>query len=288
MRSAVFPKPAPRVCYNSRVLRLRIITGVIGIPLLVFSVAGGEPLFTIFLALISAGCTIELCQLAPGFRARDPLFIMAITWAVLLSVRHHFPPQLGHGGLITLFLILSLALLLPIDGKRRSFVDWAWATGGALYIGWLMGHWASLYLLPSGMILVLFAMFTTFGYDTGAFFTGRSLGRHKLAPSLSASKTWEGVAGGLVSALAIAALLHLVYSSYAGSFPLPMGITLLAGAIIAVAAQVGDLVESALKRSSHVKDAGSILPGHGGLLDRFDSLLFTGPVLFFFVLWVVG
>ncbi|MBN1855844.1 MAG: phosphatidate cytidylyltransferase [Dehalococcoidia bacterium] len=269
-------------------LRLRIITSAVGVPLLILSVVGGEPLFTIFLALIAAGCAIELCQLAPGFKAGHPLFILAVAWALLLSVRHHFGPNLSHDAIITIPLIMSLLFLLLVDGNRRSFVDWSWATGGALYVGWLIGHWGSIYTLPSGMILVLFTMFTTFAYDTGAFFSGRALGRHKLAPTLSASKTWEGVAGGFVSALAVAAIMRAVCASILGDFPLSLGLTLIAGGLIAVAAQVGDLVESAIKRSSKVKDAGSILPGHGGLLDRFDSLLFTGPALYFFIIWVVA
>jgi len=284
----VLPKRTPSVCYNSRVLRLRVITGVVGVPLLFLSVVGGEPLFSIFLAVVTAGCVFEICQLAPGFRKGDPLFVLAIVWGVLLSLRHHFGIQVGHDALITIPLMLSLLFLLPLDGRRRSFVDWAWATGGALYVGWLMGHWASIYMLPSGMMLVLFTMFTTFAYDTGAFFSGRSLGRHKLAPSLSAGKTWEGVVGGLISAMVMAVLLRAVFASLFGPFPLSIGLALAAGVIIAVAAQTGDLVESAMKRSSQVKDAGTILPGHGGILDRFDSLLFTIATMYYFLFWVLG
>ncbi len=167
-------------------------------------------------------------------------------------------------------------------------MDWAWATAGAFYAGWLLGLWDGLYLLPSGMSLVLFAMFTTFAYDTGAFFTGRAFGRHKLAPSISAGKTWEGVAGGTASAVVAAFIIRWATISALGSFPLSPALVLGAAALIVVAAQTGDLVASAIKRSGSVKDAGTLLPGHGGMLDRFDSLLFTGAAIYYYTLWVVA
>ena len=155
-------------------------------------------------------------------------------------------------------------------------------------MGWLLGLWGGLYLLPSGKSLVLFAMLTTFAYDTGAFFTGRAFGRHRLAPSTSAGKTYEGVAGGIASALVVALIIRLVAINAVGSFPLSPALALGAAALIAVAAQTGDLVESAIKRSAHVKDSGTVLPGHGGMLDRFDSLLFTGAALYYYWLWVAA
>ena len=150
----------------------------------------------------------------------------------------------------------------------------------------LLGHWGGLYLLSGGVALTFFGVFTTFFYDTFAFFTGRALGRHKVAPSLSAGKTWEGVCGGLAMAVVGGLLIRVVFLRVSGAFPFSVPVTVLGALCVAVAAQLGDLVESALKRSVGVKDAGGILPGHGGMLDRFDSLLFVGPVLYYFALWV--
>ncbi len=269
-------------------LRLRFLTGAIGLSLVLLSILSGRPLFTVFVAVVAAACAVEVCRLAPGLHTRDPLLIVAVAWAVLLAVRHQFGYDFGHGLVITGPLVISLIMLLPVDGRRRSFVDWSWATAGAFYVGWLLGLWDGLYLLPSGRSLVLFAMFTTFAYDTGAFFTGRAFGRHKLAPSISAGKTWEGVAGGTASAVVVALMIRWATISALGSFPLSPALVLGAAALIAVAAQTGDLVASAMKRSGSVKDAGTLLPGHGGMLDRFDSLLFTGAAIYYYTLWVVA
>ena len=269
-------------------LRLRFLTGAIGLSLVLFSILSGRPFFTIFVAVVAAACAVEVCRLAPGLHPRDPLFILAVAWTVLLAVRHQFGYDFGHGLIVTGPLVISLIMLLPVHGGRRTFVDWAWATAGAFYVGWLLGLWDGLYLLPSGMSLVLFAMFTTFAYDTGAFFTGRAFGRHKLAPSISAGKTWEGVAGGTASALVVALAIRWLTISALGAFPLSPALVLGGAALIALAAQTGDLVASAVKRSGNVKDAGTVLPGHGGMLDRFDSLLFTGAAIYYYTLWVIA
>jgi len=269
------------------VLRLRVLTAIIGLPLVVASILLGNRFFALFLAVVAAACTIELCRLVPGLPRRDPLAIVAIGWAALLAIRSLFVESvLLSTALVSAPLVVTLLLLLAPWETRRTFTEWAWAVGGALYVGWLFGHWGLLYAMEGGIILVLFGMLTTFGYDTGAYFLGRALGRHKMAPSISAAKTWEGAVGGLVIAAISAVALRAVAIAFTGVFPFSISATVGAGIAVAVAAQLGDLVESALKRSADVKDAGSLLPGHGGMLDRFDSLLFTGAMLYFYTLWI--
>jgi phosphatidate cytidylyltransferase len=147
-----------------------------------------------------------------------------------------------------------------------------------LYIGWMLSYWVQLRSLEAGRALVFLAMFTTFANDTSAFFVGRAWGKHALAPSISSGKTWEGVAGGVAASVAISLIIRLI-------FPLPFNYwqTALAGLIISVFAQLGDLVESVLKRNAGVKDAGKLIPGHGGTLDRVDSLIFTGVIVYYLV-----
>ena len=126
------------------------------------------------------------------------------------------------------------------------------------------------------------AVFGTFAVDTFAYFTGRALGRHKLAPAISAGKTVEGTLGGLAGGFAVVVLLN-----YFLGIRLEAALIVPLAALLPLAAVLGDLAESMIKRGAHAKDAGSILPGHGGLLDRLDSLLFTLPVVYYFLIWVV-
>ena len=115
------------------------------------------------------------------------------------------------------------------------------------------------------------------GADTGAYYLGRAFGKHKLAPSISPGKTWEGVAGGLLAGLLMATIAHFWFFR-----ELPLKLALPLAAVMIVVGIFGDLTESALKRSVGAKDAANILPGHGGLLDRLDSLLFNAPVIYYF------
>jgi phosphatidate cytidylyltransferase len=240
----------------------------------------------LFLGAVAAACTIELCRLVPGLQRRDPLAVVATCWAVLLATRSLFPQTDVQAAIISLPLVITLLLLLTPWGNHCTFTEWAWTVGGALYVGWLFGHWGLLYALDDGPVLVLFGMLTTFAYDTGAYFSGRTFGRHKMAPKISAGKTWEGAVGGLLIAVGVAVALRAAAVAISGGFVFGIGATVLVGVLVSLAAQLGDLVESALKRSAGVKDAGSLLPGHGGMLDRFDSLLFTGTMLYFYTLWI--
>ena len=210
--------------------------------------------------------------------------MIAVALAIVLAVAGVVPQADDvFAFLVTAILSLSLLMLLTTSTLRRSFTQWAWSIAGALYVGWMLGHWGRLYVVQSGRELVVFGMFVTFFYDTFAYFVGRAIGRHKLAPRLSAKKTWEGAVGGLVMAVVGGLLIWLTFFKLGSGFPLSLSFTVLVSVLIAVAAQTGDLVESALKRSAGAKDSGGILPGHGGMLDRFDSLLFTGPTLYYLV-----
>jgi len=162
--------------------------------------------------------------------------------------------------------------------RDQAFTNWAWTMAGIFYIGWMLSYWIQLRSLEAGRALVFLAMFTTFANDTGAFFIGRAWGKHALNLSISSGKTWEGAAGGLVFSIVVSLIMGALFS-----LPFPIWQTAIAGIIISVFAQLGDLVESLLKRNTGVKDAGKLVPGHGGILDRVDSLIFTGVVVYYFV-----
>jgi phosphatidate cytidylyltransferase len=155
----------------------------------------------------------------------------------------------------------------------------------------MLSYWLNLRGLEDGRNWVYLAMLTTFANDTGAYFIGRARGKHKLAPAISPAKTWEGAIGGLVSAIlaaiVIATVLELISVKVGTPFVFRYWQIILLGFLVSLFAQLGDLVESLLKRNMGVKESGNLLPGHGGILDRFDSLMFVGAVIYYYAVWVL-
>ena len=157
---------------------------------------------------------------------------------------------------------------------------------GPVYVGFLLGHGLALRDLTGdaenlGRSWLLFALLVVFACDTGAFAVGRLVGRHRMAPRLSPNKTWEGATGGFLASVGAALLVSLAFD-----LATPLWQQAVAGAVVSVAAQFGDLAESALKRAANAKESGSIMPGHGGILDRMDSILFALPAVYYLLLAV--
>jgi phosphatidate cytidylyltransferase len=151
---------------------------------------------------------------------------------------------------------------------------------GAAWIGLGVAHILLLRDLPNGRTAVFTVLLAVFASDTLAFFAGRLVGRHKLAPVMSPAKTWEGFVAGTIAAIAVA--FFALYEDRESFLSIPEA--LLLGVVVAIAAALGDLFESALKRDLQVKDSGTILGGHGGVLDRIDSHLFAAPAAFYLIL----
>jgi len=268
-------------------LKQRVTTAAVGLPLLVLAIWFGAPWFTILIAAAALGGTYEFYRMA-NFDRREPLLYLGLLWALALVLSSHYlyrsPDVLSL--VITATMLISLICLLCRPSKEGAFRNWAWTIVGALYVGWMLSYWLSLRGLGDGRNWVYLAMLTTFANDTGAFFIGRAMGKHRLAPAISAAKTWEGAIGGLISAIlgavVIATVLNLI-----SPFTFRYWQIILLGFLVGFFAQLGDLVESLLKRNMRVKESGNLLPGHGGILDRFDSLIFVGAVVYYYVIWVV-
>lgn len=199
-------------------------------------------------------------------------------------------------------LVLVITTLLTELGKRRPkpIVTIGTTLIGAVYAGWLLSYLTLLHGMQPGMIrlngenvallvppfahttpgewLVIFVSACTWMSDTGALFFGKALGRHKLAPNISPGKTWEGSLGGVFTSLVTGASLGIWLH-------LPLIHALGLAAMCAIFGQIGDLCESALKRDLGIKDFSSVMPGHGGVLDRIDSMLFSAPLAYYYVLF---
>ena len=257
-------------------LRTRLAVAAVGLPLLALLVASPEPVFAALVTILLGAAAYELIvSVAPD--APRPIPLSAAAAAALLAV---WMRQLGDAfplwALLALPAIALSGLLRPGPGPRR--LPEAWWLGSVVYVGVLGAHWVLLRGEADGRSWLLVLLAVTFATDTGAYAVGRLVGSHRMAPRISPGKTWEGAAGGYVAGAAAAVAMLLTLDIEPGA----AGLALIA-ATLPVAAQAGDLIESALKRRIGVKDSSGLLPGHGGLLDRMDSLLLAGPSLY----WIV-
>jgi phosphatidate cytidylyltransferase len=265
-------------------LRKRVITALWGIPLLIVAIWFDEPFqwFTLFAVLWGVLAVFEFYSMT-GVARIIPLTGFGLVWTLLFIFSPHIDYENYDCLLLTSAVVLSLILLVVIRQKERVFISWAWTIAGVLYVGLLLSYLVTL-RLEAGRSWVFLALFATFGSDTAAYFIGKALGRHRLAPRISPAKTWEGTIGGLIGAVIISLLFTLPTPL---QLPLGYGQAVLLGILISVFGQIGDLVESLLKRNTGVKESGNLMPGHGGLLDRMDSVVFAGVVVYLYYTFVI-
>ncbi|MBI2887625.1 MAG: phosphatidate cytidylyltransferase [Chloroflexi bacterium] len=260
-------------------LSLRLLVALVGIPLLGVAIWLGGPWYAGVVAGAGMLAAWEYTRLAAAGQG-DPCPSLIYGSVALLLLDAWLGLQ-ALAPVLTVSIFLALAWGALRYQQRGVGTGWLWTLGGSLYVGWLLGHFLSLRALEQGASWVFLAVSATFLNDTAAYAVGRLTGRHRMAPAISPGKTWEGAAGGLVATALGAPLL-------AAALGLPPDGSLWAlGCGISLVAQTGDLVESMLKRTAGVKDASGLLPGHGGLLDRMDSLVFVGPLVYYYSLWVV-
>ena len=295
-------------------LRTRLLTAAVLAPIIIAVVVLGEPWLSLLIGIAAFLAFVELVGLldAAGYQPPQVLTILAgmlVTSAGLVSVNDESvggilttlvaaldPPGLVAAAAIFAVLLLAVAAFMRSDPKD-GFVTWAMSSFGVFYIGLLLptivlvAHLAppggsvdtpvGAFGIPSGVAWTLMLILVVWGYDTGAYLIGRAIGRTHLVDHISPSKTVEGLAGGLVVAT-IGAGIGAVLVGLDPWHPL------IIGPVVGLAAQVGDLAESLLKRAAGRKESGFLVPGHGGILDRLDSFLFAAPVLAGYALLATG
>ncbi len=276
-------------------LKKRVITALWGIPLLIAAVWFDSPLpwFSILVAVWGILAVSEFYRLVDVYKVRS-LTIFGILWTLLFIISRdsnllsilesQFNPALLTPFLLTSAVVLPLIWLLLRTEKEKTFVSWAWTVAGILYVGWLLGYLVAMRGVEDGRNWVFYTLFVTFAFDTAAFFVGRRFGRRKLAPQISPGKTREGAIGGIFGAVIISLFFILPTPLI---LPLNWWRAVILGIVVSVFGQAGDLAESLLKRNAGVKDSGRFIPGHGGFLDRIDSVVFAGVVVYYYVVWVV-
>jgi phosphatidate cytidylyltransferase len=274
----------------------RVLSALILLPLLLFTVWLGGGLYVVVALVCGLLALYELFQLF----AHTPYRPRAIGYicVALLMVAATWQSQVAEE-LVNASLAFAVLATLSVEVWRRehsgSLYNWTLTLSGTIYIGWTFAHFIlmrqidaplqfgplTFLRLEPGAAWIVTALLVTFASDTCAYFTGRAIGRRRLAPAISPGKTVEGAAGGLLGALITGALLVALLG-----LPISLGMGALIGALGGIAGQMGDLAESLIKRQTGVKDSGHIIPGHGGILDRTDSLLFTIPVIYYLVRWL--
>src|SRR4051812_3516934 len=267
----------------------RVLTAVVLIPLvlvLVFLPPSWQWLFTAATAVVACLAGWELLTLAQQKGAAPPRIAVLIAIVALFAAWFEWPDQ---AALILGILILTLLVLCTFASPiERALPDASVAMFCLLYTGFTLISLPALHAQTNGPSLVVLLLCTVWAGDTAALYIGRPFGRHKLAPRLSPQKTWEGSIASVIGSLLAAGLLLEIASYLARWNSVALSYAdevwwywLILAVIINIAAQVGDLAESALKRSAGVKDSGTLLPGHGGILDRVDALLLAGPALWY-------
>lgn len=260
-------------------LATRVASAAVFGPLLVAAGYFGGPLLWIVVAFVVVWGLVEMDRLfSPlGSRAWPALTVPFGLGLVALAAagRWNLHPAVLTG------VVLAAVFVPALWPSRVKALDGVASVFAVLYLPWLACHLILLRQLPGGLAPFFIGVIGTWVFDSGSYFAGKAFGRHKLTPRVSPGKSVEGLIGGLVAGGVVIPWLGLAWLGLQ-----PVGAGVLAASVMG-AAQLGDLAESALKRQSGVKDSGALIPGHGGILDRFDSLLAVMPAVYYlWVLWL--
>jgi phosphatidate cytidylyltransferase len=259
----------------------RELTALILAPVAIWIVGWGHPwLFDGAVALIAVLAMHEFLTLGKK-KGYDVPIVLCIVITLIIMAAFILPELSVEMGVFVALLGIPASYVFSGKPLEDSLPSSAVAVLATTYVGMLGGSLIRLRNdFPEGSKLVFFLLLVVWLGDTGAYYVGKAFGRRKLSPRISPKKTIEGVMGGVGASVITAVVIHFTFLR---EFPLHHAI--IAGVILSLAGVVGDLAESMWKRSADVKDSGTLLPGHGGLLDRFDSVLFTAPILY--VYWTL-
>jgi phosphatidate cytidylyltransferase len=266
----------------------RILTAAVLIPIVLVLVFLGPKQHWLFSAAVAAVAALagwEYLGLAQQRGAKPPRIVVVAALLALFAGNYQWPDwTAGAFGVLCLALLIFCTFRSPVE---QVMADASACIFCMFYIGFTLLTLINLHELANGPSLVAFLLCVVWAGDSTALYVGRALGKHKMAPGISPGKTWEGAIGSVFGSLIAAGiLLELAAQLQARDlaflvYPDELWYWLVLAIVVNIAAQVGDLAESALKRSAGVKDSGSLLPGHGGVLDRIDAVLLAAPVLWY-------
>lgn len=262
----------------------RILAALVLTPLfLILVIKGSYVHYSMLVAVLVFLGLLEYFNFIKG-KIDNSMKFIGILWGVLVAGGLYVGSSQIIIAMLTLgFLSICLIRLSKTGDLDKVFQDIGYTFIGALYVGLLLGHLTLIRATVEGREWTLLLFFTIWMGDIAAFYTGLSIGKHKLYPEISPNKTIEGAIGGIIGSFIIVAAAKFYYMNQ-----LTMVDVAVISVGIAVMGQLGDLCESMFKRSAGVKDSGNLIPGHGGILDRFDSVLFAAPFLYYYLIFIKG
>lgn len=256
----------------------RVLAALVMLPLLIFLYIGGLPLYVCELVMV----IFALHEFYTVFQAKDiyPFKAAGYIFGLMIFLKNVL--DLGEAYLLFGLLIMFFLVVIMMLMGKKNIIEASITLFGMIYVG-LFFDFIILIINSDtdGYLLVWLVFLIAFGTDTFAYFCGLKFGKHKLIPTVSPKKTIEGSAGGILGSILLSVLFGLI-------FRLPVGELIVIGLVGSIVSQVGDLFASSIKRYCEVKDYGKIIPGHGGILDRFDSVLMVAPFLYFYLILFTG
>ncbi|MCR4401867.1 MAG: phosphatidate cytidylyltransferase [Firmicutes bacterium] len=267
-------------------MRDRVVSALVAAPVTLAVVAVGGPYLAVVVACVGVGAVLEFYSLAKGAGLR-PTPIIGVLGVVSFAVSGYAGSSSAVGAILASMTLVSLVFQTLKLGRESAIANPAVTVFGGAYVGWticLLQLLRGLGGKDAGLGHVVTLLVTVWANDIGAYFLGTALGRHKLMAEVSPKKSVEGALAGLVAGLCVGVGARLVGAALGWWPGIPLAHAVAASLAIGVAGQAGDLAESAMKRNANVKDSGMFLPGHGGVLDRVDSLLFAVPVAYYYAI----
>ena len=258
----------------------RIATAGFGLPILIILIIYGTPFhFWLLLTICITLGLMEFYRLLAKNNT-DCFALAGLGLGLLISI------AFLKGNIPAVFpLIISLVVTIPFlisltQGRDFSAVMLRLfgTIVGVFYVAWLLSHLIWIRAFPHGKAMILYLLLVVWTGDTAAFYTGHSIGKHKLSPGISPNKSIEGAVGGMIGSIAVSVIAHFTFLKQINLVHI-----VFLGFLLNLLAQLGDLTESLMKRGFGVKDSSSLIPGHGGILDRIDSILFSGPALYYYL-----
>ena len=265
-------------------LKMRILTAIIGVPLIIFVLLSPKPIMTIIVMAASVMGLYEYYK-AVGLSVHRDACIMGYIAALVISAGANYPPSVS----IVLVYVFIIALFSMMLMKNRTIgiVHIGMLLLGLIYIPYFLSHTIYIRSLEFGNFYIWLVFIGAFLTDTCAYFIGCRFGKRKLCPSISPNKTVEGAIGGLVGGglafVLFGIIVNIFFAESLGDKHFSLILLFVLGIISAIASEIGDLVASSIKRQFNIKDFGNLLPGHGGILDRCDSIILVAPIIFLFL-----